>query len=121
MSTVTTGYAVTTVSSLLLLALAWRWPRAGRSSFAVLFSGAALYNAVTAIRTPMAYVEGFGPHAITPMREFIERVVTLAPDAFVLSVAAGQLVVAVLLAVGRGWGFQLGVALAATFLVGISW
>ncbi len=36
------------------------------------------------------YVDGFGPHAFPPVRELIEGVVVLAPDAFVLAVAAGH-------------------------------
>jgi hypothetical protein len=55
------------------------------------------------------------------MREFIERVVALAPDAFVLSIAAGQVMVALALAVGRGFLLWAGVVGAACFLGAISW
>ena len=115
------GYVATTVVSLVLLAVAWRWPRAGRFPFAVLFLAAGVFNTMTALRTPQVYIDGFAPHAFSPMREFIERVVALAPDAFVLTIAAGQLVAAVGLALGRGILFQLAIVGAACFLVGISW
>jgi membrane protein implicated in regulation of membrane protease activity len=55
------------------------------------------------------------------MREFIERVVALAPDAFVLAIAAGQVLAGVALALGRGALLWLGVVGAACFLVAISW
>jgi hypothetical protein len=115
------GYAVTGVASLALVALAWRRPRAARFAFAALFLGASVVNAVTALRTPNAYVEGFAPHAFPPMRELIERVVALAPDAFVLAIAAGQLAAGVGLALGRGPLFHLAVVFAGSFLVAISW
>lgn len=121
MSTLATGYLVTSFTSLLLLLVAWRWPRTGRIPYAVLFLSAAAFNAFTAVRTPDVYVQGFGPRAFPPMREFIERVVALAPDAFVLAIAAGQLLVGIALALGRGLPFRLGVAGAACFLVGLSW
>jgi hypothetical protein len=121
MSPVVTGYLITSIASGVMLVVAWRWPRVGRFPFAVLFAGAAVFNAVTALRTPRVYVEGFAPHAIAPMRQFIERVVSLAPDAFVLAIAVGQLLVAAALVAGRGAFFVLGVAAAAFFLVGISW
>lgn len=76
---------------------------------------------MTALRTPQVYIDGFSPHAFPRMREFIERAVALAPDAFVLTTAAGQLVAAVGLALGRGILFQLAIVGAACFLVGISW
>jgi hypothetical protein len=120
-STVATGYVVTSVVSLLLSALAWRAPRFGRFPFAALFLGAAIFNTVTASRTPNVYVEGFAQHALPPMREFIERVLSLAPGAFVISIAIGQFVAGVGLVLGRGLLFRLGVVWAASFLVGISW
>ncbi len=121
MSAVATGYVVTAAGSLLLLALAWRCPRAGRLAFAALFVGASVFNAVTAIKNPTAYVDGFAPHAFPPMREFLERVVALVPDAFVLTIAAGQLLAGVGLAIGRGTPFHAGVIGAACFLTAISW
>jgi len=121
MSPIATGYLVTSIASGVMLVVAWRWPRFGRLLFAVLFGGAAVFNAVNALRSPQVYVEGFAPHAIAPMRQLIERVVSLAPDAFVLAVAVGQLLVAAALVAGRGVFLVLGVAGAASFLVGISW
>ncbi len=121
MSPVAVGYLVTGAVSVALLALAWRRPRAGRIAYAVLFLGAAAVNAATALRTPSVYVEGFAPGAFPPMRELIERVVALAPDAFVLAIAAGQLVAGVGLALGRGPLFHLGAVFAGSFLVAISW
>ncbi len=121
MTALGSGYAVTTVVSVVLLVVAWRCPRIGRVLFAALFLGASVFNAVTALRTPNVYVDGLAPRAFTPMREFIERVVALFPDAFVLAIAAGQFAAGVGLVVGRGLWFQLCVAGAACFLVGISW
>ena len=121
MSTLATGYVVTSITSALLLVLAWRRPRAGRVPFALLFLSAGVFNAVTALRTPEVYVQGFAPHAFPPMRQFIERVVALAPDAFVLAISAGQLLIGIALALGRGAAFQLGVGGAACFLAAISW
>lgn len=121
MSALAAGYVVTSITAALLLLVAWRWPRAGRIPFALLFLSAAVFNAVTALRTPQVYVEGFAPHAFPPMRQLIERVVALAPDAFVLAIAAGQLLAGLALAFGHGLAFRLGVAGAAFFLAAISW
>jgi hypothetical protein len=104
-----------------MLLLAWRRPRAARWAYALLFLGAGVFNAVTALRTPEVYVTGFAPHAIGPFRDFIERVVALAPDAFVLTIAAGQALVAVALAAGRGLLLVAGAVGAALFLVALSW
>lgn len=87
--------------SVAMLLVAWRWPLAGRLLYAVLFLTAGVVNGMTAMRTPKVYIEGFAPHALPPMREFIERVLALAPEAFALSIAAGQVMVAVALALGR--------------------
>jgi hypothetical protein len=114
-------YLVTAAVALALLVLAWRRPHAGRIAYAVLFLAAGAFNAVTAARTPQVYVTGFGPRAFPPMREFIERVVALAPDAFVLAIAAGQVLVAAGLAWGRGIPLAAAVAGGASFLAGISW
>ena len=121
MNSLATGYLVTSLVSALLLFFAWRRPRVGRGLYAVLFLGAAAFNAVTALRTPEVYVEGFAPRAIGPFREFIERVVALAPQAFVLAVAGGQVLVGLGLVVGRGLPLAGGAAGAAFFLVAISW
>jgi Mn2+/Fe2+ NRAMP family transporter len=121
MSTIATGYIVTSVVSVVMLVVAWRWPRAGRLLYGLLFLAAGVFNAVTAVRTPQVYVQGFAPHALPPMREFIERVVALVPDAFVLTMAAGQVLVAAALALGRGLLFWFGVVAATCFLVALSW
>ena len=121
MSSLVLGYALTALCSSLLLAAAWCWPRFARLPFAVLFLAASAFNAVTALRDPGVYVTGFAPHAFPPAREFIERVVALAPDAVVLAVAAAQAVVGLGLAHGRGVPFHVGVVGATCFLVGISW
>ena len=67
------------------------------------------------------YVTGSAPHAFPAMREFIEPVAALAPDAIFLTIAGGQVAVALLLALGRGTALWAGVVGAATFLVAISW
>ncbi len=121
MSPTVTGYAASTLGSLALLLVAWRWPRAGRLLYAVLFVVAGAFNLVTAIRAPQLYVKGFAPLAFPPMNEFIERVLVLAPDVFVGTIALGQLAIAVAIALGRGALLWAGVTGAATFLVAISW
>lgn len=120
MSPVAPGHAVTALAAALLLAAAWWRARLGRALFAALFLGAAVFNAVTALRAPEAYVEGFAPRAVGPFRPFIERVVALAPDAFVLAVALGQLLVAAGLASGRRPLVHAAAAAGAAFLVALS-
>jgi uncharacterized membrane protein YphA (DoxX/SURF4 family) len=121
MSAIATGYIVASIVSVMMVVVAWRRPRAGRLLYAVLFLGAGMFNGITALRTPQVYIDGFAPHAFPPMSDFIERIVALAPDAFVLAIAVGQVLVGIALAVGRGIPFVAGVIGAAFFLVAISW
>ncbi len=114
-------YVATSLGALALLLAAWLRPRAGRVLYALLFLGAGAFNAVTALRTPDVYVQGFAPHAIGPFREFIERVVALAPDAIVLAIAIVQVLAGAAIAAGRGWVLVGGVVVAAMFLAALSW
>ncbi len=121
MSPLATAYLATSAVSAALVLVAWRRPRAGRVLYAVLFGGAAAFNAVTALRTPRVYVDGFAPLAFPPMRQLIEDVVALAPDAFVLAIAAGQALAAAGFALGRGVPLVLAAYGAPSFLAAISW
>jgi len=115
------GYLVTALASVGMLLFAWRWPRPARLVYAALFLVAGIFNIWTALRTPHVYVEGFAPLAFPPMREFIERVVSLAPDVFVITVAIGQVIVAIALALGGAVLLWFGVVGGAFFMVAISW
>ncbi|HET9985916.1 MAG TPA: hypothetical protein VFQ38_20120 [Longimicrobiales bacterium] len=103
-----------------LLGVAVRWPRVARRLFVLLFSGASIFNALTALRDPQIYVRAFGPLAVLEAyRAFISGPFSRHAQAIVLAIAAGQLAVAALLAAGGRYR-RLGAVGAVVFLLAIT-
>ena len=111
-------YLVSNLVGLALLVAVVHWPSFVRWSLVVIFLGAGLLNAVTALRTPAAYVN-FADLAIAPYARFIQGWFADHVRLVVLPIAAGQLAIGLLLATG-GRALRCGVAGAVVFLLAIA-
>ncbi len=112
------GWLVTNAVAALLLLCCWRLPSLGRAALAAVFLVAAVVNACLGVRHPEAYVD-FARHAIPPYGAFIKGPFSARPDAVILPIAAGQLIIAYLLS-RDGAKFRVGVAGAIVFLVAVA-
>ena len=113
-------YIGSNVFSILLSVVAALWPQVSRWVFVVMFAGAGIFNAFVAIRQPSVYVEAYGPLAVLELyRSFIYGLFNRYTTAILLAIAAGQLLVGVLLT-RRGAFFQLGVLGGIVFLAAIA-
>jgi hypothetical protein len=112
-------YVSANLIALAILALAFWRPRIARWIWVAIFVWAASVNTMTAARTPWEYL---AYAALTPSelyREFIEGWFSTHIQPFVLSIAVGQLIIAVLLA-RAGDARRLGVVGASVFLLAIA-
>jgi hypothetical protein len=101
----------------LMLAI-WR-PRAARWLSALLFAWAAVTNTQVAVSTPAAYLDYAPLTLLAAYRTFITGWFSDHIRAFVLPIAAGQAIVAILLSL-RGPARTMGVAGAIIFLLAIA-
>ena len=110
---------VTNAFGFFLALMCWFRPAYGQALGALLFLGAATFNAFYAIEAPQAYL-GFRPYAwLPPYRLVIDTVWPAYGTAFVLAIALGQLAVGALLLRGGPAG-RLGAAGAIVFLLAIT-
>lgn len=109
---------ISNVVAVLMLLVAWRWRNIGRLLFVLLFLWAAQINLRTAIDTPSAYLD-YARWAVAPYRTFILGPFARHITAFVSVIAAGQLAIAILVAL-RGAAVRLGLLGAITFLLAIA-
>ncbi len=112
-------YIVSHLVALIFVLVAWRWPSIARWISGVGFVLAGAFNLWTVSSTPQVYVEGFGPHAFPPYREFIHGVFALHTRAFVTAIACGQMVAGVLALAPLPWR-RLGYAGIVVFLIAIT-
>lgn len=112
-------YIGSNLLSILLSVVAALWPRISRWIFVVIFLGAAVSNTMQALQEPQVYVD-YGQSALPELyRSFIYGFFSQHTQPIVLAIAAGQLLVGVLLT-RRGWLFGLGVLGGITFLIAIA-
>ena len=112
-------YVSANLIALAILALAFWRPAAARWVWVAIFVWAASVNTLTAAREPWMYL-AYG--ALTPSalyRDFIEGWFSTHVQPFVLSIAIGQLIIAILLSRGPE-ARKLGVAGASVFLLAIA-
>lgn len=112
-------YLASNLIALVLLGAAWRWPRAVRWTFVLIFAAAAVANSVTVLRDPASYLDYARWALLDGYRAFILGAFAEATQAFVLAIAVGQATVAVLLTLRAPW-WRLGALGAATFLLAIA-
>lgn len=88
-------YVVSNTIAVLVLWLAWKKPTAARMCLGVIFLGASLFNAYTAATTPEDYL-GYERFAVLESyRQFIRGWFAKHTGPMVLSIAAGQFVIAI--------------------------
>ena len=112
-------YVVSHVAAAMFVFAAWRWPRVARWIAGAGFIIAGAFNIRTVSSSPEAYVQGFGPHAFPPYREFIYGAFARHTVAFVLAIACGQIAAGALTLAPLPWR-RLGYAGAIIFLLAIT-
>ena len=109
-------YIGSNLFAILLSIIAALWPRISSWIFVLIFVTAAISNTMQALREPQVYVD-YGQSALSELyRSFIYGFFSQHTQPIVLAIAAGQLIVAILLT-RRGWLFGLGVLGGITFLI----
>lgn len=112
-------YVVSHVFAVLIVVLAWRRPGVARiiAGFGFLLAG--VFNLRTALVTPHAYVDGFGPHALWFYQTFIYGSFARHTMLFVAAIACGQLAIGILAFTPDPWR-RLGYLGAILFLLAIT-
>jgi hypothetical protein len=105
--------------AILFALIAWRRPSIARWVAGLGFVAAGAFNLWTAATTPQVYVEGFGPHAFPPYREFIYGAFARHTREFVTAIACGQMAAGLLAFAPLPWR-RLGYAGAIVFLIAIT-
>jgi hypothetical protein len=110
---------VCTVLALLLVWAAYKRPKLARALLAVLFGGAAVFNARLALTSPAAYLSFAQLSPVAFYRDFIEGFFAAHTRTLVLLIAAGQACIAMGLA-WRGTLFRVACAGGMAFGIGIT-
>ncbi len=111
-------YLGSNVLAVVLVVPAWRKPVVARVLFLVIFLGASIVKLMFALQQPRIYLE-YAAGAIPLYRQFIEGVFAGNPRAFILPIAAGQFLIAVLMLTKRRW-FRLGTIGGMIFFLAIA-
>jgi hypothetical protein len=114
-----TPFLVTNAVAVALFAIALKWPNVARRIVGTGFMIAGIVNCYIVLRDPQAYVRGFGPHAISVYRAFINSAFATNPAALVLPIAAGLLLMGALVLTHDPW-VKLALVGMIEFLVAIS-
>lgn len=109
----------TNLVALALLAVCFRWPRAGRVLFVLMFAAAGLFNLHAACTRPQVYLAFADLTPLPLYARFVRGPFARQPGLLVGAIAAGQLLVALLTAL-PGQARRLGLCGAVVFLVAIA-
>ena len=113
-------YIISNVFSLLLIFICYKWPKAGKILWGVLFFVAGTFNIYTATTTPQIYVDAYGPSAVfTFYRDFIYGIFSRHTALFVSLIGCGQLVTALFLFLPNK-AYRFGILGGIIFLMAIS-
>lgn len=113
-------YITSHIAAALYVYVAWRWPRVAGWTVGIGFLFAGVFNIWTACTAPQSYVQGFGPHAFPPYREFIYGAFARHTAAFLIPIACGQMVTGTLALLRRPWARKAGYAGAIVFFLAIT-
>jgi hypothetical protein len=113
-------YIISNSIAFVLIFVCYRWFKAGRILFGLIFLSAGVFNFYTAGTTPDAYVEMYGSTAVFPFyRDFIHGLFSQHTGMFVRLIAIGQLMVGFLLFTKKTY-FKMGIIGAMIFLAAIT-
>ena len=112
-------YIVSHAAAIVFALIAWRRPSIARWIAGLGFALAGAFNLWTVSSNPQVYVDGFGPYAFSPYREFIYGAFAQHTRACVTAIACGQMASGLLILSPLPWR-RLGYAGAIVFLVAIT-
>ena len=111
-------YAVTHVLTFLMIIICYKWPKAGKVAWGIIFMLAGIFNIFTVIRDPQAYLS-YRDHAVDFYRFFIDGVFSSFTVFIVSLIGAGQILVGIFL-LRKGKFFALGILGGIVFLIAIA-
>lgn len=111
-------YTISQMVFLFLLIASWRWFRVARMLWIVIFLAVGIFNWTTVIKEPQAYLM-YADSAVLPLyKNFILGAFAQNPQAYVIPIAIGQILISLLLMLGRPL-FTLGIIGGMIFLLAI--
>ncbi|UFH57121.1 hypothetical protein [Spirosoma sp. KNUC1025] len=110
-------YSASNLAAILLMIACYKRPLIARFCLALLFGWASWFNATTAVETPWVYTD-FADYAVLGYRWFILGPFEPITTPFVLTVAAGQLLIAISMPL-TGQLFKLGCLAGMVFSVAV--
>ena len=113
-------YILSNVFSVFLIFVCFKWPKAGKIVWSLIFIAAGIFNIFTVFANPRLYVQAYGPSAVLPFyQDFIFGVFSRNTAVFVTLIACGQILAGVLLLLRKPL-FRLGIIGGVVFLIAIS-
>jgi hypothetical protein len=113
-------YLISNAVGLLLIYVCYRWFKAGRIVFSLIFLAAGIFNFYTAGKSPDVYVEAYGDSAwFSFYKDFIYGFFSQHVTLLVRIIAAGQIIIGIFLLL-RGVLFMLGILGGIIFLLAIA-
>ena len=83
-------YIISNIFSLVLIFICYKWPKAGKITWGMIFMIAGAFNIYTALSNPQIYVEAFGPSAVLSFyRDFIDGLFSRCTAVFVMLIGLG--------------------------------
>ena len=111
-------YVVTHAVTFLMILICYKWPKAGKVAWGIIFILAGIFNIFTVIRDPEAYLS-YRDHAVDFYKFFIDGVFRSFTIFIVSLIGIGQILVGIFL-LRKGKLFLLGILGGIVFLVAIA-
>lgn len=111
-------YVVTHAVTFLMIFICYKWPKAGKVAWGIIFILAGIFNIFTVIRDPEAYLS-YRDHAVDFYKFFIDGVFRSFTIFIVSLIGTGQILVGIFL-LRKGKLFSLGILGGIVFLVAIA-
>ena len=113
-------FVVSNIISLVLIFICYKWYKAGKILFSLIFLAAGIFNFTVSGDSPEVYYKLYGETAVFGFyKTFIYGFFRENVEVFVKAIALGQITVGILL-LSKGTWNKLGVIGGITFLIGIS-
>ena len=113
-------YIISNIFSLVLIFMCYKWLKAGKVVWGVIFFAAGAFNLFSAFTNPQIYVQAYGASAVLSLyRDFIYGAFSRHATLFVSLIAIGQMTTAALLNVSERT-FPFGISGGIIFLLAIT-